>query len=544
MVAQRSGVKARPASQCMRDALAAQSRRRLPGFMAGLATAGALLLTSCASLPGGAPLPTVSAADPQTRQLWLDRVGWGATASSAAQIERTGLPAWLGRQLHPTAAVLPAAAQSQIDAMRITTTPVEPLAMQLDAQRKAADAIPDIEEKKAARQAYQQALNQLAREAQQRFILRALYSPNQLQEQMTWFWMNHFNVSTRKDNIRMLVGDYEEQAIRPHALGRFRDLLGATARHPAMLRYLDNAQNAANRINENYAREVMELHTMGVGSGYSQADVQELARVLTGVGVTLREPDVAPPKIRPAVAGDYVRDGLFEFNPNRHDYGPKMLLGQPTTKQGLAEVDEALDRLARAPATARFISNKLAVYFVADEPPPVLVERMSQTFLRSDGDIAAVLTTMFESPEFAASLGRKFRDPVHYVIGSVRLAYDERPVLNVQPMIGWINRMGEPLYGHETPDGYPLTQAAWASAGQMTTRFEIARAIGANGAVLFRTDDKAPLEKPAFPALAESSAVRSTLLTMGADTREALAQAKTPQDWNTFLLASPEHMHR
>ena len=516
---------------------------RLP-LLAALAMAGVFLLTSCASLPGGAPLPQVAAADPPTRQLWLDRVSWGANASGAVQIESAGLPAWLGRQLHPSPAVLPPAAQAQIDAMRISTTPVEQLAQQLDAQRRASDAIADVDEKKAAQQTYQQALNQLAREAQQRFILRALYSPNQLQEQMTWFWMNHFNVATRKDNIRMLVGDYEERAIRPHALGRFRDLLGATARHPAMLRYLDNAQNAANRINENYAREVMELHTMGVGSGYSQGDVQELARVLTGVGVTLRQPDAAPPKIRPAVAGDYVQNGLFEFNPNRHDYGPKTLLGQPTTKQGLAEVDEALDRLARAPATARFISNKLAVYFVADEPPRALVDRMTQTFQRSDGDIAAVLTTMFEAPEFTASLGRKFRDPVHYVIGSVRLAYDERTVLNAQPMIGWINRMGEQLYGHETPDGYPLVQAAWASAGQMTTRFEVARALGANGAVLFRTDDKAPLEKPAFPALADSSAVRRTLPSMSADTREALAQAKTPQDWNTFLLASPELMHR
>jgi uncharacterized protein (DUF1800 family) len=230
-------------------------------------------------------------------------------------------------QLNPRPAPLPPAAQAQIDAMAISRTPLDQLVTALDAQRKAADALPDEDQKKAARQAYQQQLNKLAREAQTRFVLRALYSPNQLQEQMTWFWMNHFNVNLRKDNIRAMVGDYEENAIRPHALGKFRDLLGATLHHPAMLRYLDNAQNAGNRINENYARELMELHTLGVGSGYSQADVQELARVLTGVGVSMQPLDAPPPNVRPALRADYVRKGLFEFNPNRHDYGPKTLLG-------------------------------------------------------------------------------------------------------------------------------------------------------------------------------------------------------------------------
>lgn len=488
-----------------------------------LAASLVVLLAACSSVP--TPNLAVAPTDAAAQRAWLDRVSWGANADDARRVASVGMPRWLGSQLHPGRATLPPAAQAQIDAMRISRTPIEQLTRELDDQRKAADALTDDDAKKSARQAYQQALNQLAREAQQRFLLRALYSPNQLQEQMTWFWMNHFNVSTRKANIRALVGDYEETAIRPHALGRFRDLLGATLHHPAMLRYLDNAQNAAKRINENYARELMELHTLGVGSGYSQGDVQELARVLTGVGVSQR-------------------DGRFEFNPARHDRGPKTLLGAPITQRGLAEVDEALDRLTRAPATARFISHKLAVYFVADVPPPALVERMSATFQRSDGDIAAVLTTMFESPEFAASLGRKFRDPVHYAVASVRLAYGGRVVANVDPMIGWINRMGETLYAHETPDGYPLTQDAWASAGQMTTRFEIARAIGANGAVLFRGDNQAPLEKPPFPPLAESAPVRDGLPALSSATRQALAQAATPQDWNTYYLASPEHNHR
>lgn len=514
-----------------------------------VALAAVLSLTACSTgllRPEGPPLTALGhAADTPAAQLrWLDRVSWGANASSQAELARDGLPRWMGRQLRPAPRALPAAAQAQIDAMAISRTPLDQLVFALDARRKAATALPDEEAKKAAVTAYQQELNTLAREAQQRFVLRALYSPNQLQEQMTWFWMNHFNVSIRKDLIRAMVGDYEESAIRPHALGKFRDLLGATVRHPAMLRYLDNAQNAANRINENYARELMELHTLGVGGGYTQADVQELARVLTGVGVSVQPPDVPPPAVRAAVRADYVRQGLFEFHPNRHDYGPKTLLGQPIQSRGLAETDEALDRLARAPATARFISRKLAVYFVADEPPPALVERMAATFTRSDGDIAATLQTLFESREFAASLGRKFRDPVHYVVAGVRLAYDERVVLNTTPMIGWINRMGETLYAHETPDGYPLNEAAWASAGQMNIRFEVARAIGMSGAVLFRTDDKAPLEKPPFPPLAESRAVRALQPGLSADTQQALAQAKNPPEWNTFLLASPELMRR
>ena len=523
-----------------------------------LASCGAAaLLAACAGAPPGSAFAHPHRAqaelqarlpqgplDPAASQRWLDRVTWGASTASQTQLQQQGLPAWLAGQLEPRPAPLPAAAQAQIDAMRITREPFAPLVLALEDQRKAADAQTDDEAKRAARRAYQQELNHLAREAQQRFVLRALYSPNQLQEQMTWFWMNHFNVNQRKGNLRALLADYEDRAIRPHALGHFRDLLGASVRHPAMLRYLDNAQNASSRINENYARELMELHTLGVGSGYTQADVQELARVLTGVGISLRPLDAPMPRMRPQLQADYRRDDLFEFNPARHDYGAKTLLGQPLHGRGLAEVDEALDRLARAPATARLIARKLAVYFVADEPPPALVARMAERFQRSDGDIAATLATMFTSPEFAASLGQKFRDPVHYAIASVRLAYGERVVQNPDALLGWINRMGQPLYGHETPDGYPLTQSSWASAGQMTTRFEIARALGANGAALFRTAPGAPLEQPPYPPLQASPVVQAWLPALGPDTRAALEQARTAQDWNTYLLAAPEMMLR
>jgi uncharacterized protein (DUF1800 family) len=508
--------------------------------------ATALWLGGCAldTQPDTLPLVALKSVpqDALTQLRWLDRVTWGANSSGQAELSKQGLAAWMGGQLRPGSKLLPPEAQAQIDAMEIVRTPVDRLEIALTAERKAIDGLPDEEQKKAARLVYQQHLNQLAREAQQRFVLRALYSPNQLQEQMIWFWMNHFNVSLRKGELRALVGDYEENAIRPYALGRFRDLLGATLRHPAMLRYLDNVQNASNHINENYARELMELHTLGVDGGYSQLDVQELARVLTGVGV--QPADAPAPKIKPELSADYLRQGLFEFNPNRHDYGPKTLLGAPIRSRGFAEVDEALDRLARAPSTARSISRKLAIYFVADNPPNALVERMALSFRRSDGDIATTLRTLFESPEFAASLGRKFRDPLHYVMAGVRLAYDGRVVSNTALMLQWLDRMGQPFYGHETPDGYPLNEAAWASAGQMNIRFEIARILGASGALLFRVDSKAPLEKPTFPPLAESPAVREMQAGLGAGTREVLAQAKNPPEWNMLLLAAPELMRR
>jgi uncharacterized protein (DUF1800 family) len=503
------------------------------------------LLAACAT-PG--PVATSAhsestprADDAQHQLQLLDRLTWGASTSSARQIAAMGGTRFVEQQLRPVQATLPPEIQAQIDAMTITQRPLAELVFELEQRRKDSDAIVDPDEKKTAQQAYQQELNRIGREAATRSLLRALYSNNQLQEQMTWFWMNHFNVHQYKSNIRILLGDYEERAIRAHALGRFRDLLRATVYHPAMLRYLDNEQNAAGRINENYARELMELHTLGVNGGYSQRDVQELARILTGVGVNVSS---TAPAVRPQLQSQYVRSGLFEFNPNRHDYGDKEFLGQSVRGRGLAELDEAIDRLARHPATANFISRKLAMVFVADEPPPALIERMARSFQSSDGDIAATLRTLFESPEFAQSLGRKFKDPLHYVISAVRLAYDDKAILNTGPIINWLNRMGEPLYGRATPDGYPLIESAWSSPGQMATRFEIARAIGYGSAGLFKTDGPQPVERAAFPQLANALYFNALQKTLSAPTRQALDQAGSPQEWNMYLLSSPEFMHR
>jgi uncharacterized protein (DUF1800 family) len=338
-----------------------------------------------------------------------------------------------------------------------------------------------------------------------------------------------------------MIGDYEDQAIRPNALGRFRTLLEATLRHPAMLRYLDNDQNAVGHINENYAREIMELHTLGVGSGYTQKDVQELARILTGVGVDL-SPN--PPNIKPAYRDLYVRAGLFAFNPNRHDFGDKVFLGHTIHGSGFGEVEQALDILARQPATARHVSLELATYFMGDAPPASVVDRMANTFQRSDGDIAQVLRTLFRSREFDASLGHDFKDPMHYALSAVRLAYDDRVILNTGPIQGWLNRMAEGLYNHETPDGYPMISAAWDGPGQMAVRFEIARQIGSGSAGLFKPDGQGAADHPAFPQLQNALYFQGLSQTLGAPTLAALSQSTSPQDWNTLFLSSPEFMRR
>jgi uncharacterized protein (DUF1800 family) len=358
---------------------------------------------------------------------------------------------------------------------------------------------------------------------------------------MTWFWLNHFNVHLSKHNLRAMLGDYEDSALRPHALGRFRDLLGAVSYHPAMLRYLDNDQNAAGRINENFARELMELHTLGVDGGYTQKDVQELARVLTGLGVNMNSGN---PNLRKELNRLYVRKGIFEFNPQRHDTGPKALLGQAITGEGLAEIEQALDLLARHPATARFVSRKLATFWLSDTPPQALVDRMAATWRATDGQIARVLETLFTAPEFSNARPTKFKDPMRYVLSSVRLAYDDKAVLNVGPVLNWINRMGQPLYGRQTPDGYPLVASAWDSAGQLTTRFEIAKAIGSGSAGLFKTDGPQATEKAAFPQLANALYYQAIQSGLSSATRAALDQANSPQEWNTFLLAAPESMRR
>ncbi|HKU53745.1 MAG TPA: DUF1800 domain-containing protein [Rhizomicrobium sp.] len=510
----------------------------------------------------------------------VNRLSWGETAQGDT---RHGLSprAWLEQQLHPGADDgLPPQIQAVIANMEISQRPLQDIAMetremQLAIRDARKGAQQDAGEKGGVKdivKPYRQKLVSLAVQAQTRSLLRDLYSKNQLKEQLTWFWLNHFNVYARKGQIAALVGDYEESAIRPHALGKFRDLLTATVFHPAMIQYLDNQQNAAGKINENYAREIMELHTMGVGSGYTQKDVQELARILTGVGVNLSG------KTRPFAGlaqADYRTDvgkgGLFEFIPRRHDYGDKLFLGHAIKGAGLEEVSQAIGILSREPATARFVSRQLAQYFCCDAPSDKLVNTMAASWKRNDGDIAEVLQTLFDSSEFTASLGKKFKDPMHYAISAVRAAYGNQVIKNPLPLINWLNRMGELPYGHETPDGYSLTAASWSGPGEMATRFEVAQQIGNGARNLFRplTPEMLanlranlganpanaqnnfqavlqpdPEDRTPAPKLQETAYYTALTPSLSSATGNAIAQGASQADRNALFLSSPEFMRR
>ena len=488
-------------------------------------------------------LPTWAAGSELKRQdiEWLDRVTYGPTTATVAEYTKLGRRRFLNEQLHPQDVRLPQPAAGQIAALEISHSNSAQLLAGVFKEQQRINALTDEAQKQTDRKALNDQGNKLAYEAARREILRALYSPAQLQEQLTWVWLNHFSVFQNKANDAWLVGDYVESAIRPHALGHFRDLVLATLTHPAMLQYLDNAQNAAGHINENYARELMELHTLGVGSGYTQQDIQELARVLTGVGVNMSGNE---PKLKPDWARLYRHQGAFEFNPARHDFGGKTLLGKHIDGGGFDEVEQAVDLLVSQPACAQFVARKLAVYFVSDDPPRSLTDRMAKTFQKTHGDIAEVLETLFKSREFDASLGSKFKDPVHYVISTMRLAYDSKPVMNTHPVVNWLNALGEPLFGRQTPDGYPSTESGWASSGQISRRFEIARTIGGGSGGLFEPEDGSPPTTAGFPQLSGRLYYTAVEPFLSAQARTALDRAGSQLEWNTFLLASPDFNYR
>lgn len=346
-------------------------------------------------------------------------------------------------------------------------------------------------------------------ELQQAKVLRAAYSERQLDEVMTDFWFNHFNVFMGKGPDRYLLTAYERDVIRPHALGKFKDLLGATAKSPAMLFYLDNwlsvgahsdvatgrprqraggyrpvyrgpfgvpvyrpprpqnpnpngqQKNKREGLNENYARELMELHTLSVSGGYTQRDVTEVAKVFTGW--TIRQPR---------------QGGGFEFNARLHEPGPKYVLGKVIKEHGEKEGEQVLDMLAKSPKTAHFISYKLAQRFVSDDPPPALVDRMAETFLKKDGDIREVLRTLFQSPEFWSPqvYRAKMKTPLEFVASAVRASGTE--VENAMPLVQNLNRMGMPLYGAQPPTGYSMKAETWVNSAALLSRMNFALALG------------------------------------------------------------------
>jgi uncharacterized protein (DUF1800 family) len=330
-------------------------------------------------------------------------------------------------------------------------------------------------------------------ELMQSKILRSVYSERQLDEVMTDFWFNHFNVFINKGADRYLLTSYERDAIRPHVLGKFEDLLVATAKSPAMMFYLDNWLSVgpdsdaalgipahrrgydrgrnnrpkgkgkqASGLNENYGRELMELHTLSVNGGYSQKDVTEVAKVFTGW--TLEQPK---------------KGGDFRFEPRMHEPGDKIVLGHRIKENGEKEGLQVLHLLARNPQTAHFISEKLAMRFVSDDPPPALVGRMTQTFLKKDGDIREVLRTMFKSPEFwsAETYRSKVKTPLEFVVSAIRASGAE--VDDERTLVGTLNNMGMMLYGMQPPTGYSMKADVWVNSSALLARMNFALALAA-----------------------------------------------------------------
>ena len=371
-------------------------------------------------------------------------------------------------------------------------------------------------------------------------LLRDVYSNAQLQEVMTDFWMNHFNVFLRKNEATpYYLVSYERDVIRPHALGKFEDLLEATAHSPAMLIYLDNmqsigpdsiaaekaklaaARNPKNKkapegLNENYARELMELHTLGVNGGYTQQDVIQAARILTGW--TVERPQ---------------RGGGFQFDERRHEPGTKKVLGKKFKEHGEKEGRDLLHMLATHPSTARFISRKLAMRFVSDDPPQELVDRMAKTFLASDGDIAAVLKTMFHSPEFWSSdvYRNKVKTPLEYVVSAARAT--NASLANVQPLVAALRDMGMPLYGCVPPTGYKWDAADWVSTGALVNRMNFALSLAANrlnGITTTWTNAETPTLTATQPALNLLADLDSDAPAKRADSKPATtSQSASPQ---------------
>ncbi|HEX8691323.1 MAG TPA: DUF1800 domain-containing protein [Longimicrobium sp.] len=530
-----------------------------------------------------------TAADTARALHLLQRATFGARPGDLAEVLRTGPEAWLERQLHPERipdgaleerlAAFPAAAmepgelfaafpppnpaqraeRARRDSMQMTMRPDA-------AAGNADDGRPGRERRRGEGQGRPRGPQAILFDLAGARLQRAVYSERQLQEVMTDFWFNHFNVFFGKNQDRYLTGDYERRAIRPHVFGRFRDLLEATASHPAMLVYLDNwtsaAPNAADPaaerieqarrrwramtpaqrraavesgrvpaervamlegdslpagrrrargINENYARELMELHTLGVNGGYTQGDVIEVARAFTGWTIDAR-------RVRGGTGGARRGgdegmgprwDGGFVFRPAMHDAGEKTVLGRRLPAgRGIEDGREVLDLLARHPATARHVATKLAQRFVADEPPPALVDRLAEVFLRTDGDLREVTRALFTSPEFddPRYRGTKVKTPFEFVASALRATgADAGPS---RGLLQALRQLGQVPYAATAPTGYPHTSEEWTNSGAMLNRMNLGLALAAGRLDGVRLDESGFVPSGDVRATVETLAAR------------------------------------
>ena len=434
------------------------------------------VLASGASAHAAAPTPP---ADDAAIVHALSRLAFGARPGDIERVKAIGLAAWIERQLEPRRL------DDRAVERTLATLPSLPMSI---AELHKEYPRPPARDKSADPQMTPRALYErpppekrpirIVAEMQAARLVRAIESERQLEEVMVDFWFNHFNVHAAKGEVKWYLTSYERDVIRPHALGRFGDLLRGTATHPAMLFYLDNwlstrpdftlrfGPNRGKRagLNENYARELMELHTLGVDGGYTQKDVTEVARAFTGW--TIKRPR---------------QDGEFMFNERLHDTGQKAVLGH-VIKAGRGERDgeQVLDILARHPSTASFIATKLARRFVSDTPPPALIDRVAARFRETDGDLREVVRAILTSPEFfaAEAYHAKVKTPFEFVVSAVRATNAD--VRDARSLVQQLAQMGMPLYQCQPPTGYKDTADAWVNTGALVARMNFGLALAAN----------------------------------------------------------------
>ena len=508
----------------------------MPARYSGILAAAGLLIC----LP---VLPATGAEPVSDRQIIhvLNRLAFGPTLQDFNHVRSIGVDRYIAEQLDSESIPEPFELQWRIaalDTLRYNAAQLRQLYGPLTGIR-GFRLPPELEKMQRER------ARSIVQQAAQARILRAVLSRRQLQEVMVDFWFNHFNVFAGKDLDHLWIGDYERRAIRPFALGRFRDLLFAATKHPAMLVYLDNTLSTApgspaargNRsgLNENFAREVMELHTLGADGGYTQEDVITLAHILTGWSINRPDAREFP-------------DHAAVFEGARHDFSPKVFLGYALRSRGKAEGEEALDILAKSPATARHIAFELAQYFVADEPPIPLVERLAARFLATDGNIREVLSALFLSREFWESYSQKYKTPYHFVVSAVRAA--GVPVDNIRPLLDTMTQLGMPLFGCLTPDGYKNTEGAWLSPDATARRINFATALARGNLPIGSLATGAALGVSSDPPRPHAvSPVNAAYLeeifgsTMSTATRETVAEAP-PGLRAALILGSPDFMRR
>jgi uncharacterized protein (DUF1800 family) len=530
----------------------------------------------------------------------LNRIGFGARPGDVDKVRAMGVQAYIDQQLHPER-IPDVPAEMRLDGLTTVRMTSREIAQRfalpaLEARRdrkQAAAGPPDAPRMDAPlpRVPAQQEANRVMVELSQQKVLRAIYSERQLQEVLTDFWFNHFNVDARKGQDRFMLTEYERDTIRPHVLGKFRDLLEATAKSPAMLFYLDNwmsadpngphpdelqmrvppqfgplgrgrrgqlggltlpagparpanaqqaQKNMPKGLNENYGRELMELHTLGVDGGYTQKDVTEVARAFTGWTI-----------YQPRMGGNFVFDSKI------HDRGQKVVLGHVIKAGGRQDDGEqVLDILATHPSTARFIATKLARRFVSDTPPASLVDRVAATFRETGGDLREVTRTLLSSPEFlsADAYRAKVKTPFEFVVSAVRATGTE--IQDATPLVRAMQQLGMPLYMCQPPTGYKDTADAWVNTGALVNRMNFALQLAGNnlrggGRADVRAGRAGLKARPYGESVgnglqAVSNRIIETVLNndISSTTRDTIAKATTAEQMTALTLGSPEFQRR